>query len=398
MSQEIWNKEYKFDNLYGLDKSNKIKEWTIKVVDMNSHSLIIYTYGYLTGKKTECKVTINNGKNKGKKNETTHYEQAILDAKSKWNKKKDIDNYIIDLEKLKQNLKNDIKEGNLESSKRPMLAQEFKKYEHKIIYPCFIQPKLDGYRMVYDNILKTCLTRTGKIYNIILNTKLFEELKKIPYSLDGELYVHNQEFKFEQYGVLRKQKNLTKSDIETIDKIEYHVYDTVNENEIFENRLKILKKIFDENKFSKIKLVKTIECNSKEEIQENHKEFINDKYEGTMVRNAKGVYKCKFRSFDLLKYKDFDDGEFEITSYTFEKDVTGNNKNLIVWICKTNEDKTFNVQSKGTREERHELYKNADKYIGKKLWVQYFGLTNDGIPRFPKTLRQGKLSIREEII
>jgi hypothetical protein len=108
MSQEIWNKEYKFDNLYGLDKSNKIKEWTIKVVDMNSHSLIIYTYGYLTGEKTECKITINNGKNKGEKNETTQYVQAILDAKSKWNKKKDVDNYVTDLEKLKQNLKNEI--------------------------------------------------------------------------------------------------------------------------------------------------------------------------------------------------------------------------------------------------------------------------------------------------
>lgn len=395
--EEICKNEYKFENLYGLDKSNKIKEWTIKVLDMNLYSLIIYTYGYLTGKKTKCKMTIQKGKNIGKKNETSHYQQAILDAKSKWNKKKDIDGYIVDLNKLKQNIKNNINEGKLESSKNPMLAQDFKKYEHKVIYPCYIQPKLDGYRMIYDNILKTCLTRTGKMYNMILKTELFEELKKIPYSLDGELYVHDSEFKFEQYGVLRKQKNLTEKDIEVINKIEYHVYDIVNENEIFENRLNILKKIFEEKQFIKIKFVETNICNCKDDIIKNHKIYTDNKYEGSIIRNSLGIYKCKFRSFDLLKYKDFDDGEFQIVNYTYEKDITGNNKNLIVWTCKTMENKEFNVQSKGTREERHELYKNAEKYIGKKLWVQYFGLTNDNIPRFPKTLREGKLSIREEL-
>jgi len=390
--------EFKFDTLYGLDKTNKIKEWNIKVINMKDYSLIIYTYGYLTGKKTECKMTITQGKNKGKKNETTHYEQALSDAKSKWNKKKDIDGYNVDLYYLKNNVENSIREGNKESSKRPMLAQDFKKYQHKIIYPCYIQPKLDGYRMIYDNILKTCLTRTGKIYNIILNTNLYKELLKIQYTLDGELYVHDEKFKFEQYGILRKQTINTEKELDILDKIEYHVYDIVDENQTYENRLKILQEFFSKHKFNKIKLVNTTMCNKRDDIVENHKIYTQDSYEGSIIRNRKGVYKCKFRSFDLLKYKDFDDGEFEIINYTFEKDVTGNDKKLIVWICKTHENKEFHVQSKGTREERHELYLNADKYIGKKLWVQYFGFTNDNIPRFPKTLREGKLSIREEII
>jgi ATP-dependent DNA ligase len=358
---------------------------------MNSYSLIIYTYGYLNGKKTECKITLTEGKNKGKKNETTHYQQALNDARSKWNKKKDIDNYVINLDELKNKLV-----GNVESNKKPMLAQDFKKYEHKVIYPCFIQVKLDGYRMIYDNILQRCLTRTGKTYNILSNTELFEELKKIPYTLDGELYVHDEKFKFEQYGILRKQKTITDKETNILNSIEYHVYDIVDENQTFESRLNLLENLFSNMKFNKLKLVQTNKCVSKDEILEYHKKHINEKYEGSIIRNANGLYKCKFRSFDLLKYKDFDDDEFEIINYTYEKDVTGNNKNLIVWICKTKEGKEFNVQSKGTREERHDLYKNANNYIGKKLWVQYFGLTNDLIPRFPKTLREGKLSIREE--
>ena len=39
-----------------------------------------------------------------------------------------------------------------------------------------------------------------------------------------------------------------------------------------------------------------------------------------------------------------------------------------------------------------ENLENGKKYIGKMLTVQYFGLTDEGIPRFPKTLRDGASS------
>jgi len=97
MSQEFYKKEYKFENLYSLDKNNKIKEWTIKVIDMNSYSLIIYTYGYITEQKTECKITIN---------KETHYKQALFDAILKWNKKRYNDNYVTELENLYDELYN----------------------------------------------------------------------------------------------------------------------------------------------------------------------------------------------------------------------------------------------------------------------------------------------------
>jgi hypothetical protein len=40
---------------------------------------------------------------------------------------------------------------------------------------------------------------------------------------------------------------------------------------------------------------------------------------------------------------------------------------------------------KGTREERKELYKRGSQFIGRKLQVKYFELTEAGIPRFPTT-------------
>ena len=66
----------------------------------------------------------------------------------------------------------------------------------------------------------------------------------------------------------------------------------------------------------------------------------------------------------------------------FDKEIQ-NDIPLIVWKCKTKNGKEFNVRPKGTNEERAKFYKEAKKYIGKKLTVEYQELTDDGIPRFP---------------
>ena len=78
----------------------------------------------------------------------------------------------------------------------------------------------------------------------------------------------------------------------------------------------------------------------------------------------------------------FDD-EFEIVDF---KEGKGNDKGTIIFKCKTNaggEDKFFEVRPRGTREERKEMFENGKDYIGKKITVKYFELTDENIPRFP---------------
>jgi DNA ligase-1 len=41
------------------------------------------------------------------------------------------------------------------------------------------------------------------------------------------------------------------------------------------------------------------------------------------------------------------------------------------------------VRPKGTIEDRRDIFKKAQSYVGKKLTVKYQELTDDGIPRFP---------------
>ena len=393
-----------FETLFAKDKNGKVKQWKIHVEDYGSYSRIVYSYGYINGKQIEYKLDVISGKNIGKKNETTHFEQACSDARSRWEKKQNIDKYVDNL--LTEEDEKEVKEDNNSEEENdeipsPMLAQDFNKHNKKIKYPCYIQPKLDGYRCVYTN--GKMYSRNGKEYAIMYGSKVHKELLMLEKHfkkegktviLDGELYVHN-DLKFEQYGVLRKIKKSEK-DEEVIDSMEYHVYDVIN-GESFGQRLQKIKKLFKNNQQLKfVRKVDTLICNSIDDVNKYNEFFLEENYEGSMIRNSDGLYKQKYRSYDLQKYKQFDDAEFVIVDYTLENDVLGKNDSPVVWICETSDNKPFNVPSKGTREERTKLFKNGRKYIGKMLSVQYFGLTSDGVPRFPKSLREGESSIREE--
>lgn len=366
-----------FETLYGKDKNGKIKEWKIRVEEKENYSNIICVYGGIDDKKIESVRKIESGKNKGKKNETSHYTQACLEAESKWKKKRDLECYVVDITKLKN--ENEV----MSNIYLPMLAQDYTKHKSKIRFPCFTQPKLDGYRAVCIN--GRFFSRQGKEFEVMRN--FFPELTNMELILDGELY--NHDIKFEELGVLRKKK-IEESDKHILNKIQYHIYDIIDTNLTFQERLVILNSL--KNKYTNIKVVETTLCERENEITSQYEKAVLRGYEGLMVRNAQGKYKCKNRSYDLQKYKQFMDCEFKIVG--FEKEQG----DLIVWVCETMSGQTFNVQSKGTREERHELYKEGSKYIGKSLWVQFFEYTADGIPRFPKTMRSGKESIREEII
>ena len=79
----------KVKELYSLSKNNKIKYWSIEVEDCGHCSRIITHHGYKEGQLQTSIKEVSNGKNLGKANETSHYQQACLEAKSVWNKKKD---------------------------------------------------------------------------------------------------------------------------------------------------------------------------------------------------------------------------------------------------------------------------------------------------------------------
>ena len=129
-----------------------------------------------------------------------------------------------------------------------------------------------------------------------------------------------------------------------------------------------------------LSLVENVSVKNVSEIHAAQARFVEEGYEGAMVRNLKGAYRIGKRSADLQKVKTFLDDEYEIVGFT---EGTGGETGCVIWICKIQSGATFNVRPRGTREERQMLFQNGNDYIGKMLTVRYQELTDDGIPRFP---------------
>ena len=361
----------KFPTLYGKSKDQKIKVWSIHVTrDPKDKATINVQYGYQGGALQESVKEITEGK-AGR----TAFEQAVSEAQSDWRKKKD-NGYAENVSDAHApGVANAAAIGAHETI-LPMLAHDYHKRGKSIVFPAYVQAKLDGVRSIFHN--GTLTSRMGKPFTGLEH--IIAELDPATAEgiiLDGEVY--SDELPFQQFVGLVKKKVYTAADREQLKKVKLWVYDCVV-NKPFEQRLAILKDFFSRHKFTHVHLLPTEEAASAAELKALHDKYTAKNYEGLIVRNKQGPYELGTRSIHLQKYKEFEDDEYEIVG---AKDGEGKEKGLVIWICKTKDGKTFNVRPKGSEEERAELFRNAANYIGKKLTVRFQELTGDGIPRFP---------------
>lgn len=378
--------EHNFPILYGNSKNGKTKKWIISVKQNADGSAITTTQnGYIDGKMAVNTRITDEGKNIGKANETTAYQQALNEADRKYKDKMEKEGYSTSME-------------TVETPVYPMLANKFDMSSRKksdIIFPCFVQPKLDGLRCMSNVIDRNIImkSRVGKEFKKMqhLHTELqrfFEIAVGIGYGniyADGELY--SDELPFEEIsGFIRVEK---KSLAENERKIQYHLYDLYLPEMDYQQRKEILDNIFSQGKFKFIKNVETVICPSKDQIKTLHGQYVARGYEGIMLRNKKGFYLLKNRSNDLQKYKEFEDAEFEIVGY---KEAGGEDRGTIIWECyypkPDGTREIFAVRPRGSREMRREWFEQAEddfdrNFKGKPLTVRYQELGPEGCPRFP---------------
>jgi len=352
----------KLDKLFKLAVNGKTLEYTIEV-EGNTYRTIS---GYTDGVKTLTEWTVCHGKNTGKKNATTPEQQAMAEA------------LAMQTKRLERGYFTSISDINNSTTFNPMLAHDWEKYQNKVSYPVYCQPKLDGIRCIVKS--NGMWTRNGK--PIISAPHIFETLKPLfeenpDLILDGELYADKFANDFNAICSLVKKTKPTEEDLEKSKKsIEYHIYDLPSHDGTFLERSEALKSL---TLPSCCVLVPTYKCGSSLAIIEWQHEFINWGYEGLMVRLDK-KYENK-RSKYLLKYKMFQDQEFTIIDI---QEGIGNKTGMVgSFVFETPEGKHFNASPKFNWEECKYIWDNRDKIIGCTATVKYFNLTPDGIPRFP---------------
>lgn len=334
--------------IYKKDSKGKIRIISFEAIQ----GTIIRQTGLLNGKLVNT-VTVCHPKNVGKINATTAQEQAELEIKS------------LLKAKLEEGYFETIELANTTEFISPMLAKEYGKEKHKIVYPCYVQPKLDGMRCLKD---KTKLTsRENKVIDTLPHIQ--EELKDLITLLDGELYAHGKTF--------QENMSLIKKHTEESSLIKYHVYDLVMVNTPFKARYDLLKHYVEDCEH--IVLVPTYVVNNEEELKKYHAQFLEEGYEGTMLRHGIEGYKVNGRSSNLLKFKDFLDIACKIVGVkpSSRRPTQGN------FICELPNGKKFKTGMKYSNEQREEILTNKDAYIGLTAEIRFFEYTDDGIPRFP---------------
>lgn len=394
-----------------INKSNKIRFWYIYAILKNNNlnlniteelldidnfnnfkllysdlKLYIYTdYGVINGKITKTEPTIiDKGKNINKKNETTILTQGLIYMRNLY------------LKKIKTGYKISLKEENIIENDHiyPMALQVYSKNKKHIIYPCYIQPKLDGIRLIakYDKNNNDIILLSRRLNNYTGFDFIKNEIKLLLQDtpdliLDGELYNHNLNLQ-NISGIVRSEK-----EDKNKDKLKFYIFDCFekNNNKIFEERLKLLQIKFNlYNNLQYLTLVDSILVNNEQQGNELYKNYIDNKYEGIVYKNINAIYEYsnikEIRSYNYLKRKKTYDAEYEIIGY--EEGIHGKDKGAIIFIMKTKENKEFRAVPNMPLKKRKELYKiannNFNKFKGKLATISFDEFSEDNIPLRPK--------------
>jgi DNA ligase-1 len=365
------------------------QEWQIFFENGEYYTVSGQTDGKkITNTPTRCK-----GKNVGKKNETTADQQAELEARAKWQKKRD-EGYIDDVDAL---------DGAMPLRYDPMLAKDYNDYKDKLEFPVYSQPKLDGLRCIVTR--QGAFSRQWKPFATLQHIRdalqsLFDKHPEV-IAFDGEMYSHELKDKFEEIVSIVKQPKASAADIEKCKQsVEYHVYDIVTKgNTVFAHREHKVLRMLDwlimlNEENTPIRYVETLPISNQEELDHIYRIYMSEGYEGQMIRAHNSIYQHK-RTKDLLKRKDFHEGEYEIMGF---KEGKGSREGCIILRLGMPDGKEFDSVPVGGIAYQQRLWARREDILGMQATVKYQNLSSDGIPRFNNTIKIRTRNLEEIVI
>jgi len=372
-----------YNTLYARTSTGAVQQWTITVED-NHYTT---TYGQKDGILVTTLPSYCDGKNIGKKNETSPQDQAIKEANSIYAKK------------LKEGYKEDINRIDEVTFFQPQLAKQFSKYMDRVVYPLAVEDKLNGTRCAITK--GGAFSRTGEEYHCIDHIKaelepLFAQNPELV--LDGELfnplYRNQLNVITSLVSVNRKAKDVTDEDRQKAKEVvQFHVYDgmfysiegvgNITNDTIFMLRKEGLWKLvtgLEYVKYHDYDMVYTYD-----EIDNMMQKVKAENREGLVIKVLNAPYENK-RSANMLKLKVFIDDEFQVIDYL---EGTGNWAGKVKKVvCRlnvpaTNGKTTFESNIRGSMPELEELWRNREQHIGKWITVDFQEWSPYKIPLIP---------------
>lgn len=432
---------------YSKDSKGALRCWQVIVTEINPKLIEVkITHGLLLGVRTSKDRFVTKGKNLGKANATTPWEQACQDAVNLDKKQKDggyftADELNVDIHKTETSetpmVKNDAGEwktvGNyIDSIKHqldnlpatlksrlipmkyakfrlPEYAKDSKEYKDSkpLSFPLLASPKLDGINGISepgrDGIGtrggKDCLVAGGKKWGDIC-PQIVKALKQLnyPLPLNGEVYLHGKS--------LQEIKDACTVPNALSGKLQFHIFDIIDtENQYMERECKmhgLEAHVKDLQLDHIIKIVPVEHISNIKELLAYEEKMLLAGYEGLIVRSLTGMYRGdEYRSPDALKLVRMD--SMEVTVVDIEP--YENEPNLGKFVCKYQvKDPMFIVNSDSfyvdpgygfTKELKAELLTNKAEYIGNLLTITHRGFTSHHLPRIAKG-ENGAKAIRSE--
>jgi DNA ligase-1 len=286
---------------------------------------------------------------------------------------------------------------------KPMLAPgedplSYPDYFKKLKYPLLCSPKYDGIR---------CIVKSGRAmsrsFKMLPSNQVQNEFTDINY-LDGEL-IEGLPTDFDVY-------NRTQSYVMSENKtgnLNYYVFDYTADDYLERPFYQRLEKLEALTLPISTKFVEHEYIDNYEQLIVYEEKCLSDGFEGIMMRNPLGYYKCGRGTFNeglIYKLKRFKDAEgiildilpMMINNNTLEKDELGYAKRSTSKDGMTigNIAGRFVVHFEGqeidvapgsfNHIERRELLESRNDFIGKHLKFRYFAHGIKDKPRFPRAL------------
>ncbi len=359
-----------FPPLYKLTHTGTVQIHRIRV----EGAKICTEYGHLNGAQQSTIDEIKHGKNLGKKNETSAEEQALLEAEAKWRKKIQREGYVEDLQRAKAG------QTDAEGGIAPMLAQPLDVAKKHVGDVFDAQRKYNGLRcivVVKDGNAGLWSRKRERILGVPHIESAYETIfegQRGRYVFDGELYRHG--WSLQTIGGYVRKKSEVKPGYE---ELVHHVYDFPSYAGPWHLRYQGLANLFNViGDHPELQMVETFRVTGGlVDLKELHDQWVQDGYEGAIIRNLDGLYSPGKRSYDLIKMKEFDEAEYVIVGVT---EGRGRMADKAVFICQTDAGKIFECVAPGGMEDKARFFANRFDLVGKPLTVKHFGFTDEGKP------------------